>query len=269
MSDISPALPDALAAFDHIEARLAGRRPLLCLDYDGTLTPIVARPELAVLDLDARATLAEVGRVCPTAIVSGRALHDLRERVGVPWLYYAGNHGFEIEGNGLRLKVGDDHRALIAAVRDELARQLADMPGILLEDKGYTLSVHYRHAPERVLPALYSTVDALLADRPQLAGRTGKKVFEIRPAVDWHKGRAVQWLRERIEGDLLPVFIGDDLTDEDAFQAIAQDGIGVLVSDTPRTTRAHYRVPDVEAVYRLIAQVGALASRTPARAAAG
>ncbi|HLU77696.1 MAG TPA: trehalose-phosphatase [Burkholderiales bacterium] len=257
-------LPDALKAFDAIEARLADRRPFLCLDYDGTLTPIVAQPELAVIDLDARATLGEVGRVCPTAIVSGRALEDVRRLVGVPWLYYAGNHGFEIEGHGLSLDVGREYEALMAEVRDALAPRLADMPGILLEDKGCTLSVHYRHASERVLPAFYSAVDTLLIERPRLAGRMGKKVLEIRPAVDWHKGRAVRWLHERIDRDAVPIFIGDDLTDEDAFEVIADDGIGVLVSETPRMTKAHFRIPDVDAVYRLLARIGAHAVRAAA-----
>lgn len=260
MSDASPQeLPDALEAFDTIQARLSGARPLLCLDYDGTLTPIVAQPELAVIDLDARATLAELGRVCPTAIVSGRALRDVRERVGVPWLYYAGNHGFEIEGQGLAFNVGHEYDALMAEVRDALAPRLAELPGIRLEDKGCTLSIHYRHASEQVLPALYSAVDTLLIERPRLAGRMGKKVLEIRPAVDWHKGRAVQWLHEQVDREAVPVFIGDDLTDEDAFEVIADEGIGVLVSETPRVTQAHFRVPNVETVYRLLTRIGAYA----------
>src|SRR5690606_13681778 len=134
--------------------------------------------------------------------------------------------------------VGDEYDALMAEVRDALAPRLAELLGILLEDKGCTLSIHYSHASERVLPALYSAVDTLLIQPPRLAGRSGKKVLEIRPAVDWHKERAVEWLHRQIDPDAVPVFIVDDLPDEDAFEVIADNGIGVLVSETPRTTRA-------------------------------
>src|SRR5690606_36794437 len=129
------------------------------------------------------------------------------------------------------LDVGAGYAAVMAEVRDALAARLAELPGILLEDKGCTLSVHYRHASEQVLPTLYSAVDTLLIERPRLAGRTGKKVLEIRLAVDWHKARAVERLHRHIDPDAVLIFIGDDLTDEDAFEVIAENGIGVLVSE--------------------------------------
>jgi trehalose-phosphatase len=236
--------------------RLAKRSVLLCLDYDGTLVPIAARPEQGTFDDPGRRLLRRLARRIPIAIVSGRARAALRKLVGVPSLYYVGNHGLEIAGPGVRLRA-----PLPATWPRELERLLTGIesdapPGVLIERKGPTASVHYRLADSEARRRWLPTLRARLA-LPTAAGRlrvvAGKAVLELRPPGHWHKGAAVRWLIERpcFRGRV-PVYVGDDTTDEDAFRAIRRDGIGVLVGPSRRTA-ARYSLPGPDQVRRFIA----------------
>jgi alpha,alpha-trehalase len=235
--------------------RLAKRSVLLCLDYDGTLVPIASRPEQATLDDSGRRLLQRLARHIPVAIVSGRARAALRRLVGVPSLYYVGNHGLEISGPRVRLNA-----PLPPHWPRELERLLttiaSDAPvGVLIERKGPTASVHYRLvAPSdrrRWLPGLRARLAGPTADR-RLRVVRGKAVLELRPPGHWHKGAAVRWLTERPEfAGRTPVYLGDDTTDEDAFRAIRRDGIGVLVGPQRRSA-ARYCMPSPDHVRRLI-----------------
>lgn len=213
---------------------------LVALDFDGTLAPIVERPEdarlLDGLDEPLRRLAARDDTIA--AIVSGRGLADVRERVRLDGVYYAGNHGFEIEGPGL-VRV---HRAAEAArpALEECVRglesALAGEPGIQVEDKRWTLSVHYRRAEHdgaevRVRAAVYE-----ICRRPGLRVTEGKKVLEVRPDVAWDKGRATRFLLDSLADDapLPAIFIGDDRTDEDAFAVVRELGGGIVVGDPPR-----------------------------------
>ncbi len=234
----------------------AGRRLALFLDYDGTLTPIVERPEAAVLDGSTREVLRRVAARYPVAIVSGRDLADVRERVGLADLTYAGCHGFDIAGPaGAR-----EHQAAataapqLTAAADEVARETAGLPGVQLERKRFTLAVHYRRARESDRPAVADAVAHALARHPGLRRTAGKMVYELQPAVDWDKGRAVLWLIEALGlADALPVYIGDDVTDEDAFRALEGRGVGIAVQEAPQPTAARYVLPDTAAVRDFLA----------------
>lgn len=240
-------------------AALAGRPLAVFLDYDGTLCPIVERPELARIGPSMREALAALARRHTTAIVSGRALDDVRARIGLPELYYAGNHGFEIEGpagSGIRRHLGEEFRDDIESAHAEIAAALADLPGVLIEHKGLTLSVHFRRAPERHAEVA-AAVHAALGRHPRLREHGGKHIVEIRPDLDWHKGRAVNWLHQQLAPEAFPIYIGDDVTDEDAFRALADYGLGVLVSASERPTAAAERVRDCTAVRTLLEKLAA------------
>jgi trehalose-phosphatase len=223
-------------------ARARAGRLFLALDFDGTLAPIVPSPAAAALPAAARAALLRLAQRPDTdlAIVSGRALEDLRPRVGIPDLYYAGNHGLEIEGPGVQEvhQEATSARPDIVACAAVLRERLAGLEGAVLEDKGLTLSVHYRQAPDRAtVERVRAVALESCAAAPGLRATEGKMVVEIRPAVDWDKGRAVRFLLE-ILGAAAPaagpaLFIGDDRTDEDAFRALDQRGDGVIVAPTP------------------------------------
>jgi trehalose 6-phosphate phosphatase len=229
-------------------AWLGTGRLVLLLDFDGTLAPIVERPELAGMPASTRDALERL-RACPgveAAVVSGRGLADVRERAGIEGVAYAGNHGMEIDGPGIHRTHPEAlaARPALEAVLHDLTPMLAGVPGAFVEDKGLTLSVHYRQTPAadapRVRDAVAAAMDGRLAD---LRVTEGKMVLEIRPRVDWHKGRAVLFLLEQMRPPAgAPVlYLGDDRTDEDAFVALetARHGEGVIVADpVPAATAA-------------------------------
>lgn len=224
-----------------VAARAAAGDMLLALDFDGTLAPIVPHPADAEMLEAARTALAALAARSDTriAIVSGRGLADVRTRVGLPSIYYAGNHGLEIEGPGVRRVVEAAERARPALA--ECARRLAPLEreydGIYLEDKQLSLSLHFRNVRDAPADApIVERVHALCAGIEGVRLTDGKKVVEIRPDVDWDKGRATVFLLDTLLGDApgAPVtFIGDDRTDEDAFRALGKRGEGIIVADPP------------------------------------
>ena len=248
-------IPSALTDFRSIESVLRGRRAAVFLDYDGTLTPIADTPEQAALSDGMRCALRDLGDVCAAAIVSGRARTDVQERVRLDRLFYAGAHGFDIvgpAGSGIRHEVGREVLPVMEALHQRLRGALAHVPGLLLETKGYAMAVHYRLADEAAAPAVEAVVDDLLKDHAALRKTHGKKVFEIRPRLDWHKGKAVEWILRTLGPGHAPVYLGDDTTDEDGFRAVGAAGAGILVADRPRATAAGYRLEDHVEVGRFL-----------------
>src|SRR5690606_22381340 len=157
--------------------------------------------------------------------ISGRDREDVARRVGLDDINYAGSHGFDIAGpeaGGVRLEVARDIAPAIAAAADELRRRAEGIPGVIVEHKKYATSVHYRMVGEARVQVGDRFVDDVVARRKELSKGGGKKVFELRPAMDWDKGRAVLWLLETIgleRPDVDPLYFGDDVTDEDALRA--------------------------------------------------
>jgi trehalose 6-phosphate phosphatase len=250
----SPPLRSALAGWAEIELRLDGRRPALFLDYDGTLAPLAPRPELATLPEATRDLLRRLAERYPVAVLSGRGRADVAARVGLDDLTYAGSHGFEIAGPALQHEVGTGLPAAVDRAAARLREHLTGVPGVIIEPKRFAISVHYRLADPSDLPRIEAAVDAVLAEHPELRKALGKKLFELRPALDWDKGKALLRLLEALRLDpaadrpLLPLYVGDDLTDEDAFRTVAETGIGILVADEPRPTAATYSLRDPEEV---------------------
>jgi alpha,alpha-trehalase len=251
------ALPSAL---EHLDAILAADRqsPALFLDYDGTLTPIVRHPDEAVLSDTMRATLQRLVKTCELAIISGRDLADVRARVGIDGIWYAGSHGFDIvgpEGERSEYQEGIDYLPLLDRAERRLREAVAEVPGCLVERKRFSLAVHYRQVAEPRLDAVRQAVEQAQATIPGLRLSRGKKVLELQPDIDWDKGKALRWLMRTLEIDaarFVPVYIGDDVTDEDAFRELADDGVGILVSREPQPTRARYRLEDPDQVARFL-----------------
>lgn len=266
---IAPAspLPDALEHWSALRHALRPGPWAVFLDYDGTLTPIRPRPEQATLAGSMRDAVERLARRCFVAVVTGRGMADVRALVELPQLYYAASHGFEITGPGRSFVPQPTLRPTFDALLPRVEQLVAEFDGALAEHKGFSISVHYRLTPPEQVPALEARIDRLLAEHADLRKGLGKKVFELRPAIDWHKGAAVRWLLEHAagadaagSGPLLPLYIGDDRTDEDALAAVADDGVGIFVGqpDWPSAARFGLSGSDaVEVLLRRLAQVQA------------
>jgi trehalose-phosphatase len=221
-----------------VEQRASTGRLLLGLDFDGTLSPIVPVPEDAGILPEAERALRKLASRRDTilAIVTGRGLDDVRARVREERAFYAGNHGFEIEGPGLRHRIdaAERLRPELRMVSERLRHELDHVEGCEIEDKGITVSVHYRRVADADAIEVVRRVAYREAERSGLRVTEGKKIFELRPPMDWHKGRALEFLIETFarEQPIFPVFIGDDITDEDAFRTVQEHGgLAILVGD--------------------------------------
>ncbi|MFN8105992.1 MAG: trehalose-phosphatase [Acidimicrobiia bacterium] len=237
---------------------MAGRTPAVFTDYDGTLTPIVARPELARIDAAMAGALGRLASICVVGIISGRDLEDVRSIAHAEHVWYAGSHGMDLLGpDGTRhqhpgsVELAPD----LAAAADELEDRLASIPHAWVERKRFATAAHYRQVDATLWPAVAEAVDATLAGHPRLRRTGGKCIYELRPDVDWDKGRALWWLFDRAGLDrsgTVALYLGDDLTDEDAFAALGDDGVGIVVVDYDRPTYADVRVRDVAEVLLLL-----------------
>lgn len=237
---------------------------LLLLDYDGTLTPIVQKPELADLPQGVRQVLEALARQrrLTLAIISGRALVDVKEKVGIGNIFYAGNHGLEIKGPkfSFACPLPKGFKPLLRQVRNELRQALSAIKGVLVEDKKLTLSVHYRQVADdksEEVRGIFKRITGGAKASGKIRTTEGKKVYEIRPPVAWGKGKVVEILTEKYggrESGLLPVYIGDDLTDEDAFKAIKGygRGISVFVGGRDSTTSARYFLQSPDEVAKFL-----------------
>ena len=247
-------VPSAMESFATIAEESDGMRVALFFDYDGTLTPIVSRPDLAIMAEDMRETVNNLARLCPVAVVSGRDREDVEKLVQLDSIFYAGSHGFDIAGpSGERMqqRQGESFVPLLREAEAQVQSGLEGMEGALVESKKYAFAVHYRLVSEADKPRLDKVVDEAAARFPDLRKKGGKMVYEILPRMDWDKGKAVDWLLEGLDlnhPDVLPFYLGDDLTDEDAFRALQGKGIGILVAEDPAETKARFLLSDVEEV---------------------
>jgi len=220
----------------NIQARIQQAQDLfLFLDYDGTLTPIVSRPELALCPSEVKRYLEKLRDLSGIylAIISGRSIEDVREKVGVPGIVYVGNHGLEIENPAGRHKkiLASARKKELKRITQNLQNSLKEIPGILFEDKGPILSVHYRNVPQKFFTQVPQIVEAELEQwRNRWKMASGKKVLEIRPNINFNKGKAVKEILKTFPcQQLLPIYLGDDQTDEDAFRVLKGQGISVFV----------------------------------------
>ncbi|KAH9678376.1 Trehalose-phosphate phosphatase A [Citrus sinensis] len=246
--------PSALTSFEQIVKSAKGKRIALFLDYDGTLSPIVDNPDCAFMSDAMRAVVKNVAKYFPTAIISGRSRDKVYEFVGLAELYYAGSHGMDIMGP-VRQSIPNDNADtiqstdkqgkevnlfqpareflhMIDAVFHSLMENTKEINGVKVENNKFCVSVHYRNVDEKVL--------------------------EVRPVIDWDKGKAVMFLLESLGlsncEDVLPIYVGDDRTDEDAFKELREGnhGYGILVSSVPKESKAFYSLRDPSEVMEFL-----------------
>ena len=238
-------LPDALTALDD----LAARRPAVFFDFDGTLSDIVNDPDAAIPVAGATEALRQLAERCPVAVLSGRDLADVTKRVGVQGIWYAGSHGFELTAPDGTHHQNDAAATAVPVLRraaGELRERLGSIPGVAVEHKRFGVAVHYRNAARDRVGEVAAAVRAA-GRRDGLRVTTGREVIELRPDLDWDKGKTLRWvldhLAEAESGPLTPVYLGDDITDEDAFDAVHDGGVPILVrhyDDGDRATAAQF-----------------------------
>jgi trehalose 6-phosphate phosphatase len=262
-------LVSALESMEEIRGLLTGKRPFIALDYDGTLTPIVERPDLAILSDEMRGTVKTLANQCTVAVISGRDLDDVKGLVGIDSLFYAGSHGFDISGPAGRWidsQQGAEFLPALDRAEKSLRSLEGDVPGVLVERKKFSIAIHYRQVEKSRVQAVEAAVDQVLAEQAGLRKASGKKIFELQPDIDWHKGKALGWLMEALDlydSDVLPFYIGDDITDEDAFRVLQGCGVGVIVKDdesgeTPKRSAARYALDDCRQVREFLENLSSI-----------
>ncbi|XP_057811097.1 probable trehalose-phosphate phosphatase F [Salvia miltiorrhiza] len=268
--------PSALNSFRTISTRARNRKIVVFLDYDGTLSPIVDDPDRAFLSDDMRSAVRSVAKHFPTAVISGRNRDKVFQLVGLTELYYAGSHGMDIifpgrdmmsrnnincvkstdkEGKEVNLfQPAREFLPMINEVFTKLVETCKDIKGAKVENHKFCASVHYRNVDQENWHIIAQYVHDILKEYPRLRLTHGRKVLEIRPVINWDKGKAVEFLLESLGfsncDDVLPIYIGDDRTDEDAFKVLKKRncGYGILVSAVTKESNAFFSLKDTSEV---------------------
>lgn len=237
-------------------------RVLVASDFDGTLSPIVEHAADAALEPTAGAVLLDLAKFFPRvqlAFLSGRGLVDLASRLEpvVENAILAGNHGLEIRGGGLDWSHPDLNvsRPQLDLLAIQLHRFSSSIPGLEIEDKGASVTLHYRRTPETHLPAIFTMISSI--ELP--AGvriHEGKKVYEFRPRVEWNKGFAMRKIAVHLGiPDEAIVFLGDDVTDEDAFRELDHEAVTVHIGKSSDISSARYDAVDPRDVVQFLSAI--------------
>ena len=252
--------------WQNIERRLCSAKVvLLFLDFDGTLTPIVDRPEEAELspEMEGILKLLAKEKEFKVAIISGRSLSDLKERIKIRNIIYVANHGLEIERRRERFIYPEASKSIrtMRELKKILKAKLGSIEGTILEDKGVGLAIHYRLVKSSDLPELKRVVGQIFRpfmEKGKIRIAYGKKVLEARPPIIWDKGKAASMVLGSFKQEKpLSVYLGDDRTDEDAFSALDGKGITIFVG-RPRKSKAKFFLKNVGEVGVFLNRLSAL-----------
>ncbi|XP_027337370.1 probable trehalose-phosphate phosphatase 2 [Abrus precatorius] len=271
--------PSALDNFDEVMSIAKGKKIVVFLDYDGTLSPIVNDPDKAYMSDSMRSAVREIASRFPTAIVSGRSRDKVYGFVKLKNLCYAGSHGMDISTPSDSSKYGNqnnqtkaidekgnqvvhfhpakDFLPTIQEIIKVLKENIKRIKGSSIEDNTFCVTVHYRRVKkDEDVDVLEEIVKSVMTDYPNFKISEGKKVMEIRPRIDWNKGSALKYLLDTFGFDnfnnVLPMYIGDDKTDEDAFKVIRDSGIPIVVSDIAKDTNAAHSLRDPSDVEKFL-----------------
>lgn len=224
---------------------------LLGFDFDGTLAPIAEDPDEPTISDSLARTLQELvmEKNVLVAIISGRELDDLVERVGIAGVTYAGNHGLELYRDGERTVPNsvERYRESVRTVCANIRSNVSAVPGCHVEEKGLTLAVHVRETPPDRTDEVRQIVFDIVGAYEGVRADEGKHLFDVRPDIPWNKGTVMKMLEDEIPVDWQTLYFGDDTTDEDVFEAIQPEGIGIHVG-TREESLAKYRIPEQQQV---------------------
>lgn len=252
--------------WQNIEKRLwSAKGILLLLDFDGTLTPIVDRPKGAELSPEMRGILKFLAkkRGFEVAIISGRSISDLKQKIKIRNIIYVGNHGLEIERRKKKFIYPQASKSIrtMKELKKILKARLGSIKGTIVEDKGVGLAIHYRMVKNSDVPELKRMVRQIF--RPFMEKRKikigyGKKVLEAKAPITWDKGKAASMILDSFKKEKpLSFYLGDDRTDEDAFSALDGKGITVFVGK-PRKSKAKFFLKNVGEVGIFLKRLSAL-----------
>ena len=237
---------------------------LVMLDFDGTLSPIVDHPDLATLPPETRTRLIKLRATSGVflAIISGRSVADLRQRVAVENITYVGNHGRELQKPGaLEPETDSEIQRRMEEVAGRLTKELSGVPGVYIENKGFTVALHYRQVPEALHPQVQTRAQQIAHEMADVIEMSeGKCVYDLFPSDGANKGKAALALIEEHGGlpNVLPLYCGDDTTDETAFRALPAGSITAYVGDVQATSVARYRLADPGEVASLLKRISLL-----------
>lgn len=254
--------------WDELKDKLKNKHLFIFLDFDGTLAPIADTPAKAAIPKETKRIIKGLSKQssCKIAVVSGRSLKDIKSKLtGLSNIIYSGNHGLEIEGPKIKFSplISSGYLMAFKTIKGILQKKTSAIKGILLEDKGFSLSLHYRLVDTQQVPRVktifHETVIRYVAGG-KIRIREGKKVLEVKPPLEWDKGKVALWLLSRQKfakygSEVLPIYIGDDLTDEDAFKALKHIGITIFVGKSAKSFHAQYYLEDTSEVVKLLKNI--------------
>ena len=245
--------PSPSAFKTEILIRQKERAPVFFFDFDGTLAEIEQTPDKVTFRPIARFIVAELAKNYTVGIITGRALREIKKLVGINGIFYSGNHGVEIDGPGLRFveKNSASSAKFIGSLVQTIRRKLKPY-GAIVQPKKYSVAVHYRTVEPGLVRNLLDDLEAITR-APVKAGKIklqlGKKVVELKPPVEWDKGKAIEKIVRECGHTGRVFFFGDDMTDEYGFKKVNElRGVSVFVGPLERETAAKYRLDSPSAL---------------------
>lgn len=236
------------------------KKLFLSFDFDGTLVPLKKNPDDCYLTDNIKESLNQLKKKVRIAIISGRDLEDLKKRISIDGIFYSGNHGLQIEGPDMRHTNPDaeSFKCYLDEIYIKVKKLMNRIPGIIVERKTFSFALHYRQVEINLRKELKNLFSEVISSsdikNKNIKVLTGKMVFEVLPAIDWNKGKTVLFILKNFGEEFLPVFIGDDRTDETVFKEIGNIGLTVRIGRS-KNTSAEYFLRRQSEVYKFIKNI--------------
>lgn len=236
------------------------KKLFLSFDFDGTLVPLKKNPDDCYLTDNIKESLNQLKKKVRIAIISGRDLEDLKKRISIDGIFYSGNHGLQIEGPDIRQTHPDaeSFKCYLDEIYIKVKELMNRIPGIIVERKTFSFALHYRQVEINLIKELKNLFSEVISSsdikNKNIKVLPGKMVFEVLPAIDWDKGKTVLFILKNSGEEFLPVFIGDDRTDETVFKEIGNRGLTVRIGRS-KNTSAKYFLRRQSEVYKFIKNI--------------